>query len=109
LRPDRDGKIDRGRVGFQSDGLSGLQFRSGPKKLAGMAPTSRRTDKFQQGIYAEQFTEQTYVSLLEAAEQCLARGNGVIIDATFAAPRYRNQFLDLAGRFNVPVLFIECR
>jgi uncharacterized protein len=32
LRPDRDGKIDRGRVGFQSDGLSGLQFRSGPKK-----------------------------------------------------------------------------
>jgi predicted kinase len=79
------------------------------KKLAGMAPTTRRTDKFQQGIYAEQFTEQTYVSLLEAAEQCLARGNGVIIDATFAAPRYRNQFLDLAGRFNVPVLFIECR
>ena len=36
-------------------------------------------------------------------------GNGVIIDATFAAPRYRNQFLDLAGRFDVPVLFIECR
>ena len=79
------------------------------KKLAGIAPTSRRTDKFQKGIYAEQFTEQTYASLLEAAKQCLASGNGVIIDATFAAPRYRNQFLDLAGRFNVPVLFIECR
>jgi len=80
------------------------------KKLAGIAPTSRRTDKFRKGIYAEQFTEQTYASLLEAADQCLARGKGVIIDATFAAPRYRNQFLDLSGRFiNVPVLFIECR
>jgi uncharacterized protein len=79
------------------------------KKLAGIPPTSRRTDKFQKGIYAEPFTEQTYASLLEAANQCLASGNGVIIDATFAAPRYRNQFLDLAGRFNVPALFIECR
>ena len=79
------------------------------KKLAGVAPTSRRTDKFQKGIYAEQFTEQTYASLLEAADQCLANGNGVIIDATFAARRYRNQFIDLAGRFDVPVLFVECR
>ncbi len=79
------------------------------KKLAGVAPTSRRTDKFQKGIYAEQFTEQTYASLLEAADQCLANGNGVIIDATFAARRYRNQFIDLAGPFDVPVLFVECR
>jgi uncharacterized protein len=79
------------------------------KKLAGMAPTSRRTDEFRKGIYVEQFTEQTYASLLEAADQCLARGSGVIIDATFAAPRYRNQFIDLAGRFDVPVLFVECR
>ena len=42
------------------------------KKLAGRAPTSRRIDEFQQGIYAEQFTEQTYASLLEVADQCLA-------------------------------------
>jgi len=59
-----------------------------------MAPTNRRTDEIQQGIYDEQFTEQTYASLLEAADHCLARGKGVIIDATFAAPRYRNQFID---------------
>jgi aminoglycoside phosphotransferase family enzyme/predicted kinase len=79
------------------------------KKLAGIAPTSRRTDKFQKGIYAEQFTEQTYASLLETVEKCLASSSGVIIDATFAAPRYRSQFINLAGRFNVPVLFVECR
>jgi len=79
------------------------------KKLAGIAPTSRRADKFQKGIYTEQVTEQTYAGLLEAADKCLASGNGVIVDATFAAPRYRSRFIDLAGRFNVPVLFVECR
>jgi len=39
----------------------------------------------------------------------LANGQGVIVDATSSNPQYRCLFVRLAGHFNVPILFIECR
>jgi uncharacterized protein len=39
----------------------------------------------------------------------LANGQGVIIDATFGNPKHRRLFTELARRYNVPLLFIECR
>jgi uncharacterized protein len=79
------------------------------KKLAGISPTTRARESYQSGIYAQEFTRLTYESLLKTADDQLANGQGVIVDATFGNPQYRRLFVKLAGRFNVPILFIECR
>jgi aminoglycoside phosphotransferase family enzyme/predicted kinase len=79
------------------------------KKLAGISPTTRARDGYQSGIYTEDFTRLTYESLLKAADNRLANGQGVIIDATFGNPKHRRLFTELARRYNVPLLFIECR
>lgn len=78
------------------------------KKLAGAAPTERRAEEFARGIYNEEFTEKTYARLLASAERRLERGDGAVIDATFAAARHRRPFLELANRLGVAALFIEC-
>ena len=39
----------------------------------------------------------------------MADAQGVIIDATFSDPQHRRRVAELAGRFNVPLLFVECR
>jgi hypothetical protein len=79
------------------------------KKLAGISPTTHARDNYRRGIYTEQFTRLTYESLLTGAEALLADAQGVIVDATFGNPQYRRLFVKLAGRFNVPILFVECR
>ena len=38
----------------------------------------------------------------------MAGNRGVIIDATFGDPQHRRRVAELAGRFNVPLLFVEC-
>ncbi len=78
------------------------------KKLAGAAPTERKAEEFQQGIYREEFTDKTYARLLEAADRCLGLGRGAVIDATFAAARRRRPFVELAHRHGAAALFIEC-
>jgi uncharacterized protein len=78
------------------------------KKLAGISPTTRAREGYQKGIYTREFTQHTYETLLKAADERLAAGQGVIIDATFSDPRHRNLVTDLASRHNVPLLFVEC-
>jgi len=78
------------------------------KQLAGAAPTERKRDRYQQGIYSEEFTEKTYARLLERVDRCFGDGRGVVVDASFAAARQRRPFLELAQRRGVPALFVEC-
>lgn len=53
------------------------------KKLAGLAPTERSSEGYGSGIYSKHFTELTYQALWREAEGYLARGTGVVLDATF--------------------------
>ncbi len=79
------------------------------KRLAGIAPTHRRTAPYRGGIYAEEVTRQTYARLRAHAQEQLRAGRGVIIDATCQNRTDRRAFLELGGRLQVPVLFVECR
>ncbi|MGH7795995.1 MAG: AAA family ATPase [Candidatus Binatia bacterium] len=79
------------------------------KQLAGMSPTTRSGETYQGGIYSQEFTRRTYESLLEAAHDRLASGEGAIIAATFADAEFRRRALERADRLHAPVIFVECR
>jgi predicted kinase len=91
------------RLGFQW--LRSDEIR---KRLAGVAPAERLSDSYAAGAYSPEFTRQTYGALLDAAAARLRDGDGVIVDATFAAPAYRAAALALAARAGVSPLFVEC-
>lgn len=78
------------------------------KQLAGIEPTSHAQDTFDAGIYSKELTDKTYVALRTKAEETLASGNGVIIDATFNNVAHRELLLNTAEALNVPILFVEC-
>jgi uncharacterized protein len=78
------------------------------KRLAGVAPARRLADDYAAGAYSPEFTRKTYAALLEAAAARLRDGDGVIVDATFAAPAHRAAALALAARAGLPMLFVQC-
>jgi aminoglycoside phosphotransferase family enzyme/predicted kinase len=78
------------------------------KRLAGVAPNERLVEGNAKDAYSREFTEKTYAALLSEAAVRLHTGDGVIIDATFAAPAYRAEVLALASRLHLPALFVEC-
>jgi hypothetical protein len=78
------------------------------KELAGIAPTERRTEPVDQGIYRPEMTERTYATLFERARPWLARGKPVVLDASFLARGHRQAALRLAREADVPFLALEC-
>ncbi len=78
------------------------------KQLAGIAPTARPTGDYESGIYSREFSERTYAALFEAGRQGLARGRGVILDATFQLRRGRDEARAIAAQASVPLLLVEC-
>jgi uncharacterized protein len=78
------------------------------KRLFGVAPDERLSDRYAAGAYSREFTQKTYAALLGEAAARPHDGTGVIVDATFGAPAYRAEALALAARAHVPVLFVEC-
>jgi aminoglycoside phosphotransferase family enzyme/predicted kinase len=53
------------------------------KELAGIAPTDRKLEGFEGGIYAPDFTQRTYQALLDRARPLLLAGRSVVLDASF--------------------------
>ncbi len=92
-------------------GLSGFsQLRSDQvrKELAGMNATEHRPDDFESGLYKPEMTRRTYEELARQADDVLAGGGGVIIDATCLKVWQRQLFYDLAAAQQVPVFVISC-
>src|SRR5581483_11183958 len=79
------------------------------KRLAGIPPTVRASADYQAGLYQPEFTSKTYTALHTHAEEELRSGRGVIVDATYKQKRARHTILELGTRYQVPVLFVECR
>ena len=79
------------------------------KRLAGLPPTARVRDAYDTGLYSAELSERTYATLFAEAEQQLAAGHGVILDATFQRRSGRDTARALAAAHNVPCLIVECR
>jgi hypothetical protein len=79
------------------------------KELAGLSPQARRHEPFQQGIYASDFSERTYLALFAQAGTLLQAGSSVILDASFKREQDRAAALNLAQQMRADFLLIECR
>ncbi len=77
------------------------------KRLFGVAPRERREDSWGQGLYGPAQTEATYRELLRGARARLAQGGSVVLDASFAADRWRREALALARETGARPLFVE--
>ena len=78
------------------------------KRLAGLSPTERDPSGYGEGIYSAAMTEKVYRELLVRAGKLLARGQTVILDATYTGRADRQQARELAQEFGAEFLIAQC-
>ncbi len=64
---------------------------------------------FGQGIYTKEFTRLTYDKLSEYALRAIEESQWVVLDATFGDRSHRDALVELAGKHQARLLWIECR
>jgi predicted kinase len=78
------------------------------KELAGIDPEEDARAPFREGLYTEERTASTYAELLRRAEMLLARGESVVLDASWTCARYRRAAEELALRTGSDLLQLRC-
>jgi len=79
------------------------------KELAGLAPMTRATAPFGQGIYSPERTDELYSELLHRAGELLARGESVVLDASWTSQHHRDLAAGLANRTSSDLVQMECQ
>jgi aminoglycoside phosphotransferase family enzyme/predicted kinase len=79
------------------------------KELAGIDPTTSAAAEFGAGLYRPGCTDSVYHELLHRAAALLARGESVVLDASWTARSHREAAADLAGRAHAELVELECR
>ncbi len=89
--------------------LPALQIRSDVerKRLYGLRPEEGSDSKPREGMYSTKVTSKTYQRLLDLAEDIVAFGYTVIVDATFLKQEQRRLFAAMAGRMLVPFVILD--
>jgi predicted kinase len=77
------------------------------KKLVGILPTEHRYERFDEGIYSREFTEKTYLAMIEEGKELVAQGKSVILDACFPKKWQRQKAKESAGEVGGRFLCIE--
>lgn len=90
--------------------LGALRIRSDVerKRLRGLAPAARSHSGVGRGIYDPATTRSTYGLLLELANDILAAGYPVVVDATNLLAWQRTAFRQLAVAWRVPFVILAC-
>lgn len=78
------------------------------KELAGMAPTERTGDGIGSGLYTAESTEATYRELCRRACELIARGESVVLDATWLSEEHRRTAGEVAASATADLIEIEC-
>ena len=78
------------------------------KELFGLHPDDFVDVPFEEGIYSKGVASLTYGKLLMSAQEEIAKGASVILDATFSSQHQRSEALRLARDMDANIIFIEC-
>ena len=79
------------------------------KRLAGIGALESAAAGVQQGVYSPEFSHRTYSRLADCAEDCLAAGSNVIVDAAFLETTDREVFRALARQIGAGFLIVSCQ
>jgi aminoglycoside phosphotransferase family enzyme/predicted kinase len=79
-------------------GLEQVKSDAVRKQIAGIPATERCLDKFNEGIYAADYTKKTYLRMQETADSALASGHSIILDASFSKRGDRENLRQLAEK-----------
>ena len=77
------------------------------KELVGIKPEEHRYETFDSGIYSKEFTEKTYIHMIEQGKGMLEQGKSVILDACFPKSQQRTTARRAAEEAGVGFLCIE--
>ncbi|MDD7939520.1 AAA family ATPase [Actinomycetospora lutea] len=78
------------------------------KEIAGIDPGTPAGADYRGGLYRAEHTAATYDELLHRAQGLLARGESVVLDASWTAATPREAANALAARSSVPVIPLRC-
>jgi predicted kinase len=78
------------------------------KELAGIAPLADGRAVFGTGLYTLEWTARTYAELLGRAEVLLARGESVILDASWSSAELRSAAAGLAREQGAYLVELRC-
>jgi predicted kinase len=79
------------------------------KELAGVAATHRANDDIDAGMYSSDMSRRTYDQMRQWAADALARGESVILDATYRAQSDRAAISEMARTFGSRCWIVECQ
>jgi predicted kinase len=79
------------------------------KELAGLDPELPAPAPFGTGLYDPGSTRRTYAELLRRAGLLLARGESVVLDATWSEPRQRAAATALHRRLGAELVLLHCQ
>jgi aminoglycoside phosphotransferase family enzyme/predicted kinase len=79
------------------------------KEMLGIAPTERRYEPFDKGIYSEETTDRVYNEIIKLGRRAVESGNTVILDASFSKRKYRKLAVTAAESFGIPLFFIQTK
>jgi hypothetical protein len=94
-----------------ADRLGAVLVRSDEvrKELASLPPTARADAAFGEGIYGPAWTARVYDELVEEAGRYLARGESVVLDASWADVVHRARARDAAASHRAELHEVRCR
>ncbi|MDI6708088.1 MAG: ATP-binding protein [Candidatus Thermoplasmatota archaeon] len=75
--------------------------------VAGIPPETHRYEKFGEGIYSKEFSERTYLKMLELAKVQLTRNKSVILDGAFSKRWQRVKAYETAKETDARFLCVE--
>ena len=79
------------------------------KEMLGIAPTERRYESFDKGVYSEETTDRVYNEIIKMGKCAAESGNTVILDASFSKRKYRKLALTAAESLGIPLFFIQTK
>ncbi|MFQ5788373.1 MAG: AAA family ATPase, partial [Thermodesulfobacteriota bacterium] len=79
------------------------------KEMLGIAPTERKYEEFERGIYSKNINERVYKEITRQGIQAVQSGKIVILDASFSKRKYRKLIINKAKSLDVPIFFIQAK